>query len=151
MKIQVKEMTLSHLEQIKDILYSQFDDFWSYNTLQTELQKENVKYIIAESEGEIVGFAGLWIIIDEAQITNIVTKKSYRNNGVGSILLNELIQICNNLNINNILLEVNENNLPAIKLYEKYGFTKIGARKNYYNFSQTAIQMQLLLKTNKVK
>ena len=132
-EIQITEMSLFDLENIKDILISDFDDFWNYNILKSELESSNSKYIIAKTnDGEIIGFAGIKIIIDNADIMNIVVKKSWRNQGVGNLLLNNLISLCKDLNLLSLSLEVNEDNLPAIHLYEKFGFKQIGLRKNYY-------------------
>ena len=66
-----------------------------------------------------------------------------RNIGIASQLLTEVIRYCKNLNLKSIYLEVNENNLPAIHLYEKYSFKRIGLRKKYYNNTDNAILMEL--------
>ena len=140
MEIQIFEMSLSDLESIKNILSSDFDDFWSYNILKSELESPNSKYIIAKIENEIVGFAGVKIVFEEANIMNIVTKKIYRNNGIGKYLLENLIAFCKKLSVNTILLEVNENNFAALHLYENFGFKILSVRKNYYK-NQSAIVM----------
>ena len=132
-KIDIQEMSLNDLEKIKDILVSDFDDFWNYNILKEELESPNSKYIIAKTnDGEIIGFAGIKIIVDTADIMNIVVKKSWRNQGVGNLLLNNLVYLCKKLNLSSLSLEVNEDNQSAIHLYEKFGFKRIGLRKNYY-------------------
>lgn len=133
-EVQITEMSLSDLENIKDILISDFDDFWNYNILKSELESSNSKYIIAKiNDGEIIGFAGIKILVDTADIMNIVVKKSWRNQGIGNLLLSNLISICKISNLSSLSLEVSENNLPAIHLYEKFGFKQIGVRKNYYH------------------
>ena len=73
-------MTISDLDNIKDILYTDFDDFWSYNIFKSELENENSKYIVAKLNSEIIGFAGIWQVIDEAHITNIAVTPEYRRN-----------------------------------------------------------------------
>lgn len=139
-------MTITDLDSIKDNLYTDFDDFWSYNIFKSELENENSKYIIAILNNEIIGFAGIWQVIDEAHITNIVVRKDFRKLGIGSLLLEKLISICKNLeSINSVTLEVNEDNIPAQKLYEKFNFKILGKRKNYYN-NKAAIIMTLYLK-----
>ncbi len=139
-------MTITDLDSIKDNLYTDFDDFWSYNIFKSELENENSKYIIAILNNEIIGFAGIWQVIDEAHITNIVVRKDFRKLGIGSLLLEKLISICKNLeSINSVTLEVNEDNIPAQKLYEKFNFKVLGKRKNYYN-NKAAIIMTLYLK-----
>lgn len=141
MQIKISKMNIDDLNKISPVLLTEFDDFWNYNIFKSELENENSKYIVAKNNDEIVGFAGIWISIDEAHITNIVTKKGLRKNGIGSTLLEELINLSKNLNLVSITLEVNENNLDAIKLYEKFGFEKLGIRKKYYNNTDNALIM----------
>ena len=144
-EVQITEMSLFDLENIKDILISDFDDFWNYNILKEELESPISKYIIAKTnDGEIIGFAGIKIIVDTADIMNIVVKKSWRNQGVGNLLLSNLISLCKNSNLSSLSLEANEDNLPAIHLYEKVGFKKIGLRKNYYNWKDGIIVQYLM-------
>lgn len=130
--IEIKDMTLEHLETIKDVLNSEFDDFWNYNILKEELNSQNSCYIVALLNNEIVGFAGIKFIVNEADIMNIVTKNIFRNQGIGKLLLENLIQLSKSLNLTSITLEVNEENAPAIHLYKKFGFEILGIRKKYY-------------------
>lgn len=144
MEVKIEKMTLQDLEQIKENLQQDFDDFWNYNILNKELQNENSYYIVAKDEEEqIVGFAGVQFVIDEADITNIVTKKIARNNGIATKLMEQLIRISKQKSMAKITLEVNENNQYAIKLYKKFSFKEIGQRKKYYNGKDTAIIMEL--------
>ena len=164
--IEITNMTISDLDSIKDILLEEFDDFWNENIsnpittknittwttanaqiteeYKSELENNNSKYIVAKFNDEIVGFAGIWVVIDEAHITNIVTKKSYRNNGIGNLLLENLIKMCKNYttNISSLTLEVSENNVIAQNLYKKFNFEILGERKKYYN-DESAIIMTL--------
>ena len=137
--IEIEVMTLADLENIKNILASDFDEFWNYNVFKAELQSENSKYLVAKLNNEIIGFAGIKIIIDEADIMNIVTKKIYRNQGVGTLLLSQIIDLCEELNLISISLEVNEINSSAIHLYENFNFKITGNRKNYYNGSNAIL------------
>ena len=140
MNINIREMTLSDLENIKEILISDFDDFWTYNVLKEELVSNISKYFIALMDNEIVGFAGIKIMLDEADIMNIVTKKTKRQNGIGTSLLHYLITISKKLKLKSITLEVNEKNQVAIHLYKNFEFKILGIRKNYYK-NQNAIIM----------
>ena len=139
--IKIEKMTIQDYEEIKENLQTEFDDFWTPSILKSELESENSKYIVAKKDGEIVGFAGIWISPDDAQITNIVTKKTNRKNGIGSLLLDKLIEMAKETKRDNISLEVNENNIAAINLYKKYGFEELGIRKKYYNGKDNAIIM----------
>ncbi len=139
-----KKMDIQDLEEIKDVLLSDFDDFWSYEVLREELLSDSSLYIVAKKQNEIIGFAGIKIIIDEADIMNIVVKKSYRNNGIGSLLLENLILTSNKKNLNFINLEVDCKNTIAINLYKKFGFEEISLRKNYYKNNDAIIMKKKL-------
>lgn len=141
--LEIKKMLISDLDNISETLTTCFDDFWNYNILKSELENNNSQYIVAKIGKNIVGFAGIIDTLDQMEITNIVVRKDVRHKGIGNILLNELIKISIKNNKNNIFLEVNSNNLFAIKLYEKNGFKKVGLRKNYYNNTDDAILMNL--------
>ena len=140
----ISEMNLQDLEDIKDCLLTDFDDFWSYNILKQELENGKSKYFVAKQENEIVGFAGILLIIDQVNIMNIVVKKDKRNFGIGSLLLEEIIRYSKIHNATSITLEVNEKNIAAIKLYKKYGFKQVGLRRKYYNNEDNAILMDLV-------
>ena len=143
MDFEISKMSVEDLKSIKNILTSDFDNFWSFDVLEDELECENSYVIVAKTvENTIVGFAGLKVILDEADIMNIVVKKDFRNNGIGSLLLDYLISYSKSINLKTITLEVNELNLPAIKLYKKFAFSKLGIRKKYYNGENDAIIMR---------
>ena len=89
----------------------------------------------------VIGYAGLWLIIDEAHITNIAVDPDYRGIGASNVLMDNIIKICVERNIPSITLEVRENNIVARNLYYKYGFIEEGLRKNYYGENQNAIIM----------
>lgn len=141
----INTMTTSDLDNIQDVLQSDFDDFWSYSILKSELFNENSKVIVAKLDNTIVGFASIWKAVDDAHITNIVTHKKYRKLGIASKLLEELIKIAKSYNVQSLTLEVNEENIPAQNLYKKYQFKILGKRKNYYK-DKAAIIMTLFFK-----
>ena len=142
MELKLSKMSIEDLKSIKNVLASDFDNFWSYDVLEEELECDNSYVIVAKvDENTIVGFAGLKVILDEADIMNIVVKKDFRHNGIGSVLLENLINYSKDLNLKTITLEVNENNLSAIRLYDKFSFDKLGIRKNYYDGKSDAIIM----------
>lgn len=144
--LEIREMTLSDLQEIENTLETEFDDFWNASILESELKNTLSKYIVAKIETEIVGFAGVIDTLDQLEITNIVVKKKFRNNGIGNALLIELIKLAKINNKDKIILEVNNENKPAIKLYEKNGFRNIGFRKRYYNNTDDANIMALQIK-----
>ena len=142
--IKISEMTNSDLENIKEILETEFDNFWSYNILKQEIQSNISNVYVLRFTDEIVGFAAISIVLDEAEITNIVIKKKYRGQKISLLLMETLINIATKSNCKKIHLEVNVHNEIAKNLYKKLGFKQVGLRKNYYK-NQDAILMTLNL------
>ncbi len=90
----------------------------------------------------IIGFAGLWVMTDEAHITNIAARQAYRRQGIGELLLISIIDLATELNARIITLEVRASNTIAQNLYSKYGFTQADVRQGYYtNDREDAILM----------
>lgn len=134
-------MNLGDFQEIEPVYNLEFDDFWKPQNLKSELQNVSSKYIVAKENGEIVGFAGIWYSVDDAHITNIVVRKSYRSKGIGSLLLEKLIELAKPKT--SLTLEVNTKNEIAQKLYLKYGFKNLGIRKKYYDGIEDAYIMTL--------
>ena len=139
--IEIYEMKFQDLELIAETLETNFDNFWNYNIFKSELENKNSKYLGAKINGQIVGFAGIITVLDEADISNIVVRKDFRNQKIGSCLLENLINLALSLNLKTINLEVRESNISAIKLYKKFGFEVCGLRKRYYDNIENAILM----------
>ena len=146
----IVDMQKQHFEEIKECLQEKFDDFWSKEILEKELENENCKYFAAVNEkNEVLGFAGIFITPDDIELMNIVTKKEKRNLGIGKKILDRIIEEYRkiksvNSNILRLTLEVNEKNIFAIKLYKNSGFVECGRRKKYYNNQDDAILMELI-------
>ena len=77
-EINISVMNMSDLNEIHDILESEFDDFWNYEVFKSEFENPNSIYFVVNFKDEIIGFVGVLLIIDTAEITNIVIKKSFR-------------------------------------------------------------------------
>ena len=131
--MEIKKMTLADLNSISSNLETDYDNFWNINILKKELQDSNSSYFIFKDKDEIIGFDGITIILDIAELNNIVIKKSFRWNGFSSLLLEELINYSKQNKCSKINLEVSKNNTIALNLYKKFGFTEVGVRKKYYN------------------
>lgn len=142
--MEFRKMLLDDLNNIFNNL-SNFDDFWTVGIFKEELNNPNCHYIIALDNEEIVGFGGISVVLDEANLNNIAVRVDKRNCKIGTKILENIIDICKSLNCLTITLEVNVENLPAIKLYENFGFKKIGIRKNYYKGQFDACIMELLI------
>jgi ribosomal-protein-alanine N-acetyltransferase len=81
----------------------------------------------------LIGFAGLWLMVDEAHITTIAVHPDYRRRSVGELMLSVLIQIAYDIRARHVTLEVRISNTVAQNLYHKYGFREAGIRRRYYS------------------
>lgn len=138
--IQVSIMTLEDLEKIEKNLEKDFDNFWNYENLRNEIESDICKIYVIKDGDSIVGFASMSIILDEAEIRNIVIKKKCRGKKLSLFLMTILVDFAIKSNCKKINLEVNENNVIARRLYRKFGFDVVGSRKNYYN-NENAVLM----------
>lgn len=142
--MEFRKMTLDDLNKISNNL-NNFDDFWTVGIFKDELNNPNCHYIVAVQDEDIVGFGGLSVVLDEANINNIAVRVDKRNNKIGSKILKNLIDISKALNCSYVTLEVNVENSPAVKLYENFGFKNLGIRKNYYKGHTNAYIMKLMI------
>lgn len=104
---------------------------WSEQSFREEADNRLARYFLAREDNRIIGYCGVWLVQDEGQITNIAVLPEYRRRGIATALLKYLIDECGECT--QIVLEVRESNLDAIRLYEKFGFKKAGIRKNFYH------------------
>lgn len=144
--LQIFNMEIRDLDLIANNFESDFDNFWNYNIFKSELENGISKYLVAKINNKVVGFAGIIPVLDEADISNIVVHKDFRNQKIGSYLLENLIDLALSLNLKYINLEVRESNIYAINLYKKFNFEVCGLRKKYYNNFENAILMRKILK-----
>lgn len=142
--MEFREMTLDDLNKISNNL-NNFDDFWTVGIFKEELSNSNCHYIVAIQDDEIIGFGGISVVLDEANINNIAVRVDKRNCKIGTQILQKLIDISKDLDCSFITLEVNVQNSPAIKLYENFGFKNLGIRKNYYEGVVDAYIMALMI------
>ena len=110
-----------------------------------EAENPFAHYFVAQQKEELIGYAGMWKVLNEGHITNIAVTPAYRRTGVGRQLLNTLIEEAVKLEIKVLMLEVRKSNKAAIDLYSSAGFVISGCRKGYYPDSEDAILMDLVL------
>lgn len=146
---QISFMSLEDLDNISSKLNTEFDSFWNYNIIKSEINNPDSIVLVAKEDNQIIGFAGIWKAIDIMHLMDIVVAKAYRRKKIASLLLEQLINLSIEHNINELTLEVSQNNLPAINLYNKFGFKELGIRKNYYGVNNNAIIMTLYIDKNK--
>lgn len=142
MDITIDTMTFDDIISIEPNFTEAFDKFWSIDILKDDFKIKNSEYIVAKENDEVIGFAGIKIVLDNADIMNIAVRTDKRNLGIGSLLLQKLMELASTSSCSTMTLEVNENNIFAIRLYEKYNFKRIALRKKYYNNTDNAVIMQ---------
>ncbi len=110
------------------------DDPWSYSAFQEIAKQDNCKiYVVFDMQlSKIVAYSVLYHAADQGDLANIAVDPRYRRWGIGSALLRHTVQKAADFGVNELFLEVRASNAPAIGLYEKAGFIKIGIRRNYY-------------------
>ncbi|CQR47441.1 Amino-acid acetyltransferase [Paraliobacillus sp. PM-2] len=132
-EISIRKMTINDIDQVRKIEKESFSIPWTEDIYQKELtQNSYANYYVIEKDKQIIGFCGLWIVIDEAQITNIAISPRYRGLGYGSSLFQYIINQAILAGSVRLSLEVRLSNLVAQKLYRKFGLKPAGIRKNYY-------------------
>ncbi|GAA5418028.1 [Ribosomal protein S18]-alanine N-acetyltransferase [Paraliobacillus ryukyuensis] len=129
----VRKMTLADLNQVKKIEEASFAIPWTMDIYTKELTENAfAHYYVIEINHQIIGFCGLWIVIDEAQITNIAISPDYRGRGYGEALFQYILNQTILHGAVQLSLEVRVTNLVAQRLYRKFGLTPAGIRKHYY-------------------
>lgn len=133
-EITLTPMTLQDLEAVHAVERTSFMTPWSMRAFVSELtENAYADYIVARTgDGAVVGYAGQWIVLDEAHVTNIAVHQSHRGRGIGERLLLELMSRGSARGARRMTLEVRRSNLPAQQLYLKLGFVARGVRKGYY-------------------
>ncbi len=133
----VRRMTLSDLDAVVAIEEATFPTPWSKDSFRQELERNvAARYLVAEKDGAVIGYAGAWVILDESHITNIAIAESQRGNGYGRLLTEALMQYLSNLGAAYATLEVRRSNIRAQNLYKSVGFIQLGVRKRYYEDNQ---------------
>ena len=128
----IRRMTIDDVDGVAAVEAATFPTPWSRDAFASEMKNVAARYLVAEKDGSIIGYAGAWIILDESHITNIAVMESCRGQGIGRRLTHGLMQYLSNLGAAYATLEVRKSNAVAQSLYVSLGFIKLGVRKRYY-------------------
>ena len=119
---------------------------WTEEIIRSQLSGEGKLMLAAEEDGRFAGYMGLQYVLDEGYISNVCTAPEFRRRGVASALIDETVTRAAALGLSFLSLEVRRSNEPAIRLYEAWGFQKVGVRPGYYEKpAEDAIIMNLYL------
>lgn len=130
--MQIELMNKSHIDGIIEIENESFAIPWSRASVEKELSNNLAIYVVATESEKVVGYGGMWHIVNEGHITNIAVHKDYRQKGIGNAIINKLSEIALEKEMIGLTLEVRKSNTPALALYRKNGFKLEGIRPEYY-------------------
>ncbi len=133
-EIETKDLDFHHLDDVMEIEALAYGEHhWSRASFEGEINNQLSQYLCAvDKTGKCLGYLGMWKIMDEAHITTLAVHPDHRKNKIAQKLLIASIERCYKDMIKYITLEVRVSNIPAINLYEKFGFSSLGLRKKYY-------------------
>lgn len=131
-EVLIRAMTVEDIPAVHEVEVQSFSIPWSKRAFAESLGYGHAVFLVAEILGQIVGYCGMYQVFEQGDIINIAVAEKYRNAGVGAKMIESLIVAAKQREICDLTLEVRESNERAIHLYEKYGFEKIGTRKNFY-------------------
>lgn len=129
----IRQMEIKDVEQVAALERECFAEPWSKASLEKEAGNDGSLFCVCEIENRIVGYAGMYLIPPEGDITNVAVSEEYRGRGIAGAILTYMFDRAGTLGITEFTLEVRVSNIPAIKLYEKLGFYSEGIRKNFYD------------------
>ena len=133
---EISLMTPADVDGMCEIENATFSTPWSRQSIEGELTNDCARYLVARKDGEVVGYAGMWLVIDEAHVTNVAVRADMRGQGLGAALMGRLIQLAADSGMIWMTLEVRRSNKVAQALYHKFGFIDVGYRKRYYEDNQ---------------
>jgi len=129
----MRRMNEIDIDKVLTVEEQSFTVPWSRAGFVGEMRNELAYYLVMIDEDKIIGYAGMWIIVDEAHVTNVAILPKYRGKQLGEKLMSALIEHAKARGALSMTLEVRESNTVAQGLYSKFGFISRGIRRNYYS------------------
>jgi ribosomal-protein-alanine N-acetyltransferase len=134
LKLRIEAMRLEDLDEVQRIEQASFSTPWPSHAYQSELQTNRLaSYLVARIDDLVVGYGGMWLMADEAHITTFAVHPRWRRQRIGERLLLAFLDLARDRHAREATLEVRLSNMPARRLYEKYGFRPVGLRPRYYS------------------
>ena len=133
LKIEINEMLPEDVSDVAAIESMLFAQPWSEKGFLDSMKSQDTLYLTVKINGETVGYCGFLQSFDEADITNVAVHPEWQGNGIGFEMLQRLMELGKTRGVERYTLEVRVSNAPAIRVYEKLGFSSVGIRKNFYD------------------
>lgn len=133
----IRPMEMRDIDVIAQMEQQIFTLPWSRDSFRRELEENIVaRYLVLEDDEKILAYGGIWLVIDEAHVTNIAVHPDARGKGYGERITRALMKLAADTCMGMITLEVRRSNAVAQALYHKVGFLDVGYRKRYYEDNQ---------------
>ncbi len=148
-EVYVRRMEPADLAEVMEIERSSFSTPWPLQTFHGLLRRADSLLWVAEAGDRVVGYAVVWIVLDQAELGDIAVAEAWRRRGIGRLLLDTVLDAMAERGVRELFLEVRPSNVEARRLYERYGFDEVGRRKDYYSRPrEDALVLRRLLQTN---
>lgn len=128
----VRPMQAMDIDRVYELEKTCFRTPWSRDSLAGELKNKIAHYLVLERDGRMVAYAGMWVIYEEAHITNVAVDPAFRRQGIAKRVMLCMMRTARLFDATEMTLEVRENNFGAQALYARLDFEKAGVRKGYY-------------------
>lgn len=132
-EIRIRTMTRKDLHRVLAIERASFGVPWTMSTFRGLLERKGTGLWVAESGGEVVGYAVVWAVLDQAELGNVAVVDGWRRRGIASRLVETVLEWLGERGVKHVFLEVRASNAGAQALYERHGFEAVGRRRGYYS------------------
>lgn len=148
-RLNYEPMTENDLDDVVAVEQDVYSHPWSRLNFVDSLASGYQAWVLRDQQGYLLGYFLLMLIVDEAHLLNVAVNGEVQGQGLGRFLLNQSVACARGLGMESVLLEVRPSNTRALEIYQRYGFTQIGRRKNYYpapgNAREDALVMRFAL------
>jgi [ribosomal protein S18]-alanine N-acetyltransferase len=131
-EVALRPMTAADLPAVMSIEQESYSVPWSEATFRGLLRRRDACLIVAAAGDEVVGYAAYWTVLDQSELGNVAVTPAWRGRGIGERLVAEVLRLAGSAGVREVFLEVRPSNAGARRLYERFGFTQVGRRRNYY-------------------
>jgi [ribosomal protein S18]-alanine N-acetyltransferase len=134
LKIEIEPMQVRDVDEVQRVERASFSTPWPAYALRQEIETNRLaRYLVLRAGGRIVGYAGIWLMVDEAHVTTFAILPEWRRRGLGGRLMLAVVRLCEEVGARVVTLEVRLTNLAARQLYQQFGLRPVGVRPRYYS------------------
>lgn len=131
-EVRIRPMAEADLAAVLRIERASFAVPWTPATFLGLLRRPDAHLLVAETDAALVGYAAVWIVLEQAELGDIAVADGWRRQGIGSRLLQAVLELVERHGVRELFLEVRVSNDEAQRLYARHGFAEVGRRRNYY-------------------